>query len=89
MATFTVVVEGAGFALQDGIVLLPGDGEGPFEAAMAEAVRRLGRFRGTGRGRTCLFRVTAGEWLSTAKGRRAGGGRADTGPGAATDRDRM
>jgi hypothetical protein len=64
VATFSVFVDGAGFILQDGVRLPPGNGEGPFEAAVAEMVKRLRRFRGLGRGRTCLLRVLDFEWLA-------------------------
>ena len=62
VATFAASVDGAGFALQDGVVLPAGDGDGPFEAAMTEAVRRLSKFCGLFRGNTRLLgsRVTSG-----------------------------
>jgi hypothetical protein len=84
--TFAVFVDGAGFGVQDGVRLPPGRGEGPFEAAMAEAVKRLRRDRGLFRGNTCLYRVAGAEWLSPGEDR---GGVWGTGvraePEAATD----
>jgi hypothetical protein len=69
VATFAAFVDSAGFALQDGVVLPPGHGDGPFEAAMAEAVKRLGRFCGLGRGNTRLLWVTGHEWLAAGEDR--------------------
>jgi hypothetical protein len=64
LLTFALSVEGVGLALQDSVWLPAGsDGLDPFEAGMGEAAKRIARFRGVGRGRTCLLRVAGWEWL--------------------------